>query len=204
MVVVSTGNIENKDRNLDIIELDSLGYFRKEIPKNTKFEISAVCTDYYTKDTIIHLGTQDEIVLSFEVFPKMYSYTKQQAEKDLKNGLVQIIIYDSLLYESNKEANYTSQYGFDYQLEAKPIDYEFKQNIYLYNRCVKEFLHKKDVAWKDAIATIEDSLFNMNPNYYGINTSIDMNSLFLPRQGKLPEKMLKEIKEKKSEFESTF
>lgn len=185
-------------------KVDSLGHFSKSFPKNAKLALTTSYQNYYNTDTIIYTGNEDEINITFEVFPKQYYYTEHQAKKDISNGLVQIVLFDSVLFGFNEKLKYTEKFGFDYKLETKPIDYEFERNIDLYNYQIEEHLFQKDSTWMSNVLAIEDSLIHLEADEYGKSHAIDLDSLSIPDWDLLPEEMQKAIKEKKSELERLF
>lgn len=156
--------------------VNSSGEIRIYFPRNIKVELHTFYENYYDSDTVI-VTNQDSIYLAFIVHPKQYTYTEEQAKQDISNGVIQLITYDSVLYNWNNKVNYSSDFGFQYVLLDKPDDFEFSGNIDKYNYAVGEYLDSKDSLWYKKIYIIEDSLINLEADDYGKNHELDLSKL---------------------------
>lgn len=189
------------------MSVDSLGVYKGEFPKNTQVDINTTNFGYknfYRVDTSIFTGNYDEIVVDIELIPKKYFYTESKAIKDLEKNLIQLIIYDSSLFNLSEEHRYTEAFGFKYILEKKPQDREFERNIGLYNWRVQAYLSELDSTWWNQISIIEDSLVHLTADNYGKENEIIFHELKTPKYNSLPISMKGAIEKQKSELDRLF
>ena len=182
--------------------IDKNGFFKRSFPKNIKLILETNFYDFYKSDTIINIVSTDSIYVEFKISPKEYIYTKQIAERDISNGLVQLITFDTLIYEWDQKINFTKEFGFNYVLLEEPVDYEFEENMYNYNWHIYDYLYTiNDSTWEEDLLSIEDSLIHIDADNYGKENDIDIKAIIFPKDAKLSKQMRKVIGEQKTEFE---
>jgi hypothetical protein len=187
------------------ISVDKNGQFKQFFPKNTKLELHTYYDDFYESDTTVNTGSGVKLQINFTVYPKIYLYTQEQAEKDISTGKVMQITFDSLIYKWNQKINFTKDFGFNYIFLPEPYDYDFKNNIYKYNSRVQEYLTTiNDSNWAKRLFNIEDSLIHIEADNYGKSNKINLEELTFNNKIKLPSKMVNTTQKQKSEFERLF
>jgi len=182
---------------------DSVGLFKKELPKNTKVKLRSHFEDHYSLDTTFYTGSCENLEISLKLSPKIYTYSKVTALDAIKRNDIQLVTNDTLLYNWNQKIHYTNKFGFTYVLKAYE-DLEFRNNTDYYNYKIKEHLviiNKNDSLWYEKLLTIEDSLTHLKADNYCKKHKIRLSRLKVPPYRTLPLKMQKAIEEQKSEFE---
>lgn len=182
---------------------DSLGSFKKELPKNTRVKLRSYFEDHYSLDTIIYTGSADSIEINLKLKPKIYIYSEATALNDIKADKIQLVTTDTLLYNWNQKIKYTKKFGFNYVLKTYD-DLEFRNNADYYNYKMKEQLiviNKADSLWYEKLFAIEDSLTHIEADKYCKTHTIKLSNLKIPPYQKLSLKMRAAIEEQKSEFE---
>lgn len=184
--------------------VDKEGKYHVKLPKNTDIHIYSYYSDIHKTELDIKTTDKDSIKLDLKVRPKEYVYTRDAAVKDINSGLIQIITYDTLAYNWNKELKYNEKHGFTYYLLSFPEDYEFRNNIDGYNFEMQNHLDSIDPAWYEDVFTIEDSLRHLEADNYIKSHKIDLKNLKFPKNAKLSKKMQLALEEQKSESERIF
>ncbi len=179
--------------------VDSVGFFEEYFPRNTKVVLNTFYENYFDRDTTINTAGLDSIRIDFTVFPKHYIYTEKKANDDVSQGRVQLITYDTVLFDWNKKINYTSRFGFTYILLKKPDDYEFENNMDRYNLAVRQHLDTlADSTWYQKIYVIEDSLIFLEADNFGKAHQYNLAELHFSRKTRLSKKMINKLNEKKA------
>lgn len=199
-------SLPNQKTTFGYCEVDSLGRYSKLFPHGAEVSLFPSYPEFYGDTISFKTEKKEKIEENFYIRRKIYPYTEERAQKDIKNKIINLIIYDSTLYYLNQKHNYTKSFGFSYKLiKENHGDNEFYFNVSLYNDLVYTYIDSlyKD-NWQREIAFTEDSLINLKLDDYMSKNPVDIDDLTIPPQEFLPQKMLKAIKRQKSEFERLF
>jgi hypothetical protein len=130
-------------------KIDSLGNFKFQIPQNSKIRLQPYYSKYFSKDTTVQYVSGREIKINFILKKKTYFYTGLQAEKDIQNGKVNVLEWDSTLYLLNKKHNFSKQFGFEYLIVKRPLDSDSLYQMGEYEDVVDKFLEEKNIDFYD-------------------------------------------------------
>lgn len=186
---------------LSSISIEANGNFHYWLPKNTKIELLTYVKDFYTSDTVIYTGSMDSLEVNITIHPKVYAFTSESAKADLANGMVRLVIFDSLIYHWNHKIHFTNRFGFEYHLIDKPEDIEVGEKIEAYNSTVVQYLDSlQGDAWQRAIHVISDSLTHLEADNYGKTHRLNLKALAFPVSAELPAMMVERLEEQSGDF----
>lgn len=155
---------------------------------------------------------------------KKIHYSEKTALENIEKNQATLVTHDINQYKLDKKYRFTKQFGFRYQYEPEPDDFLFDENIVVvdedgtilnpvssnqysirdYNWEIEKYLTSLDSAWHKKIAIIEDSLKFLKIDKVRREYPIDIQSLKVPKEEKLPQSMLETIEELKYETERLF
>lgn len=180
------------------------GFYSRNFRQHTRVKLYTFYENYYKADTTFDTGDSDTIRINFLLYPKNYIFSAAAAARDISKGKLQIVTYDTAVYQRSLEFAYTKQFHFDYILQPEPKDYDFKDNLSAYNRAMRSHLDSINAeGWYKRLDQVEDSLQFLEADNYGKTHPADLNALVFPATI-LPGKMEKKIAEREEDYQRLF
>lgn len=204
----STGIMLNYTTNdnsyLTFEDVDNNGFYNRKLPGANTIAVESNYDDFYAEKVIVDVADRDSIRIDLKLIPKRYFYTREKAIKDIRDGKIYIITFDTLEYSWSRKINLMKDFGFEYVLLPKPDDSNFKEKMDEYNAIVEGYLTlKKDDLWH-SLGIARDSVINSDADKYGRKNEIEIGKLKFPKISLLPEGMRERLTTFQSNYESWY
>lgn len=130
------------------------GKFKIEIPNNIN-QIQLILSYFGYENTVIPLSILNikkikaDFTIGANINKTDFVLSKEEAENDIKNGIIQIYLYAKPIYNLDTLNAIASDFGFKYNPLNLPVNQNVIQSVEIYNTVVYRHLNKiNGFFWK--------------------------------------------------------